>query len=550
MQHIESMLKFFVVGFLTIILGCGGGGSDGSDASSGTPPRIDSVMLYRLDNAGQVASDTFIIGDQLTFALQATDPDLDISQMVVAHYYPAEATSAYFPPVTLPLPSQSSESRLFPPPQPTAVNGPAGQWRADFYVIDAKGNESDTVSVPFEVIAKYWYLDESFPDTDGNPATVDGWLESVSGTASITQSAGVVFFNNTNTADACSLTLTADAGLQVPLYRKFVVAVDVEVPLTQQLQIALADWAMATINGAGANTIRLSTNQSAQTVTPTSYASSRAQQFVFLIDPMAASVRFFLYWQDTSTTTIKSRMEEIGTAQSFDKTAAPTALQFATTAGGTGTAKVQNVQIFIPWGVTIGDSIATGHEGFDPVPARGMLNAQSSIGYWVEEHSLSLYPDNGVAVMNQGVGAHKIHSDVVNRYQSMMIDWDPEWAFIYAGTNDCFNRIPEADVQKDLTTIVDAALAAGIKVVIYEIAPRNTFSDLSNDWKKRWNSWLTEFVSGRPNCYLVQQHDVLEDPANPDKLLPALTDDGVHPTVAGYHLLGDLTWAQVSGALE
>jgi hypothetical protein len=536
------MFKFFVVCFLTIIWGCGGGGSSSGGGGGDTPPRIDTVMLYRLDTAGQVASDTFSIGDQLTFALQATDPDLDISQMVVAYYYPAEATSAYFPSVTLPLPSQSSESRLFSPPQPTAVNGPAGQWRVDFYVIDAKGNASGTVSVPFEVIAKYWYLDEVFPDTDGNPTTVDGWLESESGTASITQSAGLVSFIDNN-AGACSLTLTADAGLQVPLNRKFVVAVDVKVPSTQQLQIALADWAMATINGAGANTILLSTNQFEQPFTPTFYASSDAQQLVFLIDPMAASVRFFLYWRDTFTG--YSRMEEVGEAQPFDKTAAPTALHFATTAGGMGTATVQNVQIFIPWGVLIGDSIATGHLGFDPVPARGMLDAQSSIGYWVEEQSLSRFP-----VMNQGVGAHEIHSDVVNRYQSMMIDWDPEWAFIYAGTNDCLGRTPIADVQADLTTIVDKALAAGIKVIIYEIAPRDEF-DLQNTWKESWNKWLPDFILNRPNCYLVQQHDDLEDPTNPDKLLPALADgDGVHPNVAGYQLIGDLTWEQVSGAME
>jgi hypothetical protein len=118
------------------------GGADGS-AGTGTAPRIDKVIMYRLVNGVQQESLEFWIGDQMTFRIYAYDRDRDISQVVMARYHPVEATVPYHPVTAMPLPSQDeAEVILFPVGYIDNI-GPAGSWRIEFYLIDSTGNESD-----------------------------------------------------------------------------------------------------------------------------------------------------------------------------------------------------------------------------------------------------------------------------------------------------------------------------------------------------------------------------------------------------------------------
>lgn len=119
-----------------------GSGADGS-ASTGTAPRIDKVIMYRLVNGVQQESLEFWIGDQMAFRIYAYDRDRDISHAVMAQYHPVDATVPYYPVTAMPLPSQDeAEVILFPVGHLDNI-GPAGSWRIEFYLIDSTGNESD-----------------------------------------------------------------------------------------------------------------------------------------------------------------------------------------------------------------------------------------------------------------------------------------------------------------------------------------------------------------------------------------------------------------------
>jgi len=138
-----SILSILLIGITLLCPGCNGGNGG---TPPGTAPRINWVELY-LWGGPYVPTFTFTIGEQVEFLVSATDPDLDIKTLYITQYYPADATSPYYGPDPLSLPSQSDADALYWPLAPTEVTGPAGDWRIEFQISDARGNESNTFTI-------------------------------------------------------------------------------------------------------------------------------------------------------------------------------------------------------------------------------------------------------------------------------------------------------------------------------------------------------------------------------------------------------------------
>lgn len=127
---------------LAATIGCSNPFGD-DDSNSGTAPEIAGVFFFRYDAGTDefVATYTFAIGQTAYIDVYASDPDLDMSEIIITqtHLPSGNGDSG-----TLPLPSQSNENMVYF--SDTVVDGPAGQWRIDFVMNDAAGNQSATYS--------------------------------------------------------------------------------------------------------------------------------------------------------------------------------------------------------------------------------------------------------------------------------------------------------------------------------------------------------------------------------------------------------------------
>jgi lysophospholipase L1-like esterase len=406
--------------------------------------------------------------------------------------------------------------------------------------IDGANLNADTLAALMLNRGKHVIYEESF-------ASVSDWTV----TGDVTASGGVVTF-----ADADGTALVLERALTLtpyrfPVDRPFVIEMAITVAAGQKLSVQLKSGvtviAYAIVGDPAANRIALDTHLVADSsVIPTNFNMATRFKLLFLIDPTAGRIRFYLYWQDSVTATT-ARMEEIGGATTWSYTAAstPTTLLFTTSAAATGTATLTGLKVYVPWGVIIGDSIATGHPNFSPAPAFYATQVpSSSIGYWLKEASGGYTP-----LVNQGMGGHST-DHVVARAPTMVSPFKPDWAFVYIGTNDCGGSVAIATAQANLATAVDAILAADsdVKVMLWEIAPRDEFDATKNAWKDTWNAWLqSAFVPTRPRVYLTKSHDALENPSTADALWTPYSADGTHMTVAGYRKIADAAWAVLSG---
>ena len=129
---------------LFISIGCdnGGGGSSGSN-NTGSKPEITDEDLFSWNGSEWVLSHTFYIGSFADFNIYTHDDDMNLTECIIKQFYPMDATEPYYEPSPMLLPSQESADMSFYPVEIMDVDGPAGQWRIEFQLKDAKGNVSN-----------------------------------------------------------------------------------------------------------------------------------------------------------------------------------------------------------------------------------------------------------------------------------------------------------------------------------------------------------------------------------------------------------------------
>lgn len=184
---------------------------------------------------------------------------------------------------------------------------------------------------------------------------------------------------------------------------------------------------------------------------------------------------------------------------------------------------------------TLGDSISAGYPGFDPDPALrpalpgGGEDERSQWQYWAAR----ALP--GVAFRNCGVSGERT-DEIAQRLEACVRGADA--LVVQGGANDIAQDRPTASAAADIRVIVDRVKEIGVPVLVAEVLPANTgvpeTITLIDDINRRLAA-----LAGEAGVPLVPWYGVLEDPARPDRMLPAYTGDGVHPTVDGHRLLGE-----------
>ncbi len=158
----------------------------------------------------------------------------------------------------------------------------------------------------------------------------------------------------------------------------------------------------------------------------------------------------------------------------------------------------------------------------------------------------------GKPYINRGISG-QTSPQMVLRFRQDVIDLHPKAVVILAGINDIAENtgpMTLEETEDNLKSMADLAAANHIRVVLCSILPAFDFP-----WHPGLepapkvdaiNTWMKAFAADKGHVY-VDYHSAMKDQR--DGLPATLSNDGVHPTPAGYALMAPLVEAGIAKAL-
>lgn len=153
--------------------------------------------------------------------------------------------------------------------------------------------------------------------------------------------------------------------------------------------------------------------------------------------------------------------------------------------------------------------------------------------------------------INRGIGGQTT-SQMLIRFRPDVIDLKPKLVIILAGINDIAQNngpIELKDIFGNIVSMVDLAKANNIKVILSSILPANDFP-----WKKgmepaekviKLNSMLEKYAIENKIVFVNYYPKMVDSEKGLDK---KYTNDGVHPTLAGYKIMEPLLQEAIAKA--
>jgi lysophospholipase L1-like esterase len=158
----------------------------------------------------------------------------------------------------------------------------------------------------------------------------------------------------------------------------------------------------------------------------------------------------------------------------------------------------------------------------------------------------------GHPYLNRGISGQTTPQMLV-RFEQDVVHLHPAAVLILAGTNDIAgNTGPSTPqmIEDNFTSMAEIARASGIKVILASITPAYNYP-----WKpgvdpvptiRELNAWLKDYCAKQGLTYL-DYYSAMADEKGAMK--PGLAKDGVHPTSAGYAIMGPLAEAAIAKVL-
>lgn len=166
---------------------------------------------------------------------------------------------------------------------------------------------------------------------------------------------------------------------------------------------------------------------------------------------------------------------------------------------------------------------------------------------------LGLEPDQSYpAMLQRRLTDRGYHYEVINAGVSgdtsagglRRLDWslegDVKILVVALGANDGLRGLPPADLKKNLSEIIDRALAKGITVLLagMEAPPNN-----GAEYTAQFHAVYTDLAKTRKVTFLPF---LLQGVAG----IPSLNQgDGIHPNLTGEKIVADLVWAALEPML-
>jgi len=192
----------------------------------------------------------------------------------------------------------------------------------------------------------------------------------------------------------------------------------------------------------------------------------------------------------------------------------------------------------------LGDSITAGNPLYDPDPEqRAALSfgddPESQYEYWASKANLDL------DFTNCGVFGERT-DEIAQRLPECAEDAD--LVIVQGGINDIAQVLggdPQvmADSIDSAAANIDRMLAEaeelGLDAVVANVLPWNNGHPAADEPIAELNSGIDR-IAKRRGVPLLDFHDALEASDEPGTMAPRYTDDGDHPSIEGYRILGEL----------
>ncbi len=184
----------------------------------------------------------------------------------------------------------------------------------------------------------------------------------------------------------------------------------------------------------------------------------------------------------------------------------------------------------------LGDSITAGSPLWDPdagVKERiGVaLEPESQFEYWAQLRLRGEATFRNCGVFGERTDQIAARLDRCARGADVLV--------VQGGINDIAQGRPVEDAAESLRGMVRSGRERGLRVALTDVLPWNNGYPAAKPQIDRLNDLIAR-IAAEERVPLYRFHDELEDPRRPGRMRAALTDDGDHPSVAGYRRLGEL----------
>jgi len=159
----------------------------------------------------------------------------------------------------------------------------------------------------------------------------------------------------------------------------------------------------------------------------------------------------------------------------------------------------------------------------------------------------------GKGYLDRGISGQTT-AQMLIRFRQDVIDLHPKVVLLLAGTNDVAGNLGPASLQMaadNIVSMVELARANGIRMVLCSTLPADHYT-----WRKdvkpaepirRLNAWMKKYAAAQGLVY-VDYYAALTD-AN-GGMKEGTSQDGVHPTAAGYAIMEPLAERGIAEALR
>lgn len=156
------------------------------------------------------------------------------------------------------------------------------------------------------------------------------------------------------------------------------------------------------------------------------------------------------------------------------------------------------------------------------------------------ENMLSYSASSHISVLNLGIGATWLTTSGVSRFQQdVLTQAGLRWVIIFYGVNDIGGNASADDIINAYKTLIEQAHMRNVSVYGATITPfkgSGYYSEEHESTRIEVNEWIRT-----PGNFdkLLDFEKVVRDPEDTTRLLPAYSNDWLHPNAIGYKVLGE-----------
>jgi lysophospholipase L1-like esterase len=188
-----------------------------------------------------------------------------------------------------------------------------------------------------------------------------------------------------------------------------------------------------------------------------------------------------------------------------------------------------------------------------PSENRVIFIGDSITDYW---KLADYFPSRPYAVVNRGIDGQTTPQMLV-RFRQDVIDLHPKVLVVLAGTNDVAGvtgRTRNEDIEANYASMAELARAHKIHLVFSSLLPvynyteeaKESFALRPAERILALNRWLKDYCSKNGLVYLDYFSALVDDRG---MMKRDLSDDGLHPNVAGYKVMAPLAEKAVARAI-